>query len=112
MTGVEFPKVDDALLAEAVRRIRAVGDPLKIVLFGSWARGTPHEHSDLDLLIVESTDDRHARVGRYYEALCDLHPSKDIVVYTPHDVEEWSQVPMAFITTILREGQVLYEDPI
>ena len=32
-----------------------------------------------------------------------------IVVYTPREVQEWSQVPQAFATTALREGMVLYE---
>jgi hypothetical protein len=34
----------------------------------------------------------------------------DIVVYTPDEVEEWSQVRQAFITTAVREGKALYEE--
>jgi hypothetical protein len=38
-----------------------------------------------------------------------LFPAKDIVVWTPGEVEEWRSVPNAFITTAVREGRVLYE---
>jgi hypothetical protein len=35
----------------------------------------------------------------------------DIVVYSPEEVREWSEVRQAFVTTAIREGQVLYENP-
>ncbi len=35
----------------------------------------------------------------------------DVVVYTPQEVEEWSAVSQAFITTAVREGKILYEKP-
>lgn len=34
-----------------------------------------------------------------------------MVVYTPSEVEEWREVPQAFVTTAIREGRVLYENP-
>jgi len=36
------------------------------------------------------------------------HP-KDILVWTQNEIDEWENVPNAFITTAVREGQVLYE---
>ena len=33
----------------------------------------------------------------------------DILVYSPDEVQEWSQVRQAFVTTAVREGKVLYE---
>jgi hypothetical protein len=35
----------------------------------------------------------------------------NIVVYSPEEVHEWSEVRQAFVTTAIREGQVLYENP-
>lgn len=111
MPGIATPIVDDALLKEAVRRILRVGSPLRIVLFGSHARGDARPESDLDLLIVEERSDvpRHKRATPYRMALTDVHPSKDIVVYTPEEIEAWSGAPLAFPTAALREGKVLYE---
>ena len=46
----------------------------------------------------------------YYHALAGVFPAKDIVVYTPKEVKEWSDVPNAFVTVALREGKILYGD--
>ncbi|WP_288088501.1 nucleotidyltransferase domain-containing protein [Roseiflexus sp.] len=49
-----YPPVTDALLREIVARICAVGDPIKIILFGSRARGDARSDSDIDLLVIDS----------------------------------------------------------
>lgn len=111
MTQVySYPEVTDELLQEVVARVTSVGDPLKIVLFGSRARGEERADSDLDLLILEESDlPRYKRSGRYRKALLGMFPSKDIVVWTPQEAEDWQAVPHAFITTAMREGRTLYE---
>ena len=100
----------DRLLSEMVSRIRAAADPDRIVLFGSRARGTGRPDSDYDLLVIKpSTRPRHKRSGPLYTRLADLPVEVEIMVYTPEEVEDWSNVPRAFVTTALREGKVLYE---
>ena len=103
----------DATLAEMIRRILAVGEPQKIVLFGSRARGDARADSDYDLLLVEpSMLPRHKRAARYRRALTGLAGAKDILVWTPDEVAQWRDVPNAFVTAAVQEGVVLYERPV
>ena len=104
-------QLDAAWWAEVVRRIVAVAQPDKIILFGSRARGTARPGSDVDLLIVaDSTQPRFKRAARFYGALRDLPVPMDILVFTPQEIREWSGVRQAFVTTAVREGKVLYEN--
>jgi predicted nucleotidyltransferase len=104
-------RVDSRLLREVVRRIRAAAEPQQVILFGSRARGEGHTDSDLDLLIVMDTDlPRHKRPLPFYGALAGLGLAKDIVVYTPAEVEDWKTASCSLVATALREGRVLYEN--
>jgi predicted nucleotidyltransferase len=100
----------EPLLQTIVQRLLAAGQPQKIILFGSQAHGQAGRDSDYDLLVIEnSSQPRYRRSVSYRRALKDLGTSKDIVVWTPREIEEWQNVSNAFITTALREGVVLYE---
>src|SRR5438105_4811850 len=107
-----LPRVNDALLQEIVARIVRVVQPDKIILFGSRGRGDARKDSDIDLLVIApSTEPRYRRAVPLYGALSDIMMPMDIMVYSPEEVEEWSQVQQAFVTTAVREGKVLYENP-
>jgi predicted nucleotidyltransferase len=100
-----------AILRDIVKRIRKEVRPQKIVLFGSRARGQARPNSDYDILIVKRTrSPMHSRMVRAYSALSGLPVPIDIVVYTPAEVRDWSNVRQALVTTAIREGKVLYEE--
>lgn len=106
----EIKAVDHFLIEEVVRRIVKSAHPEKIILFGSYAYGMPYRGSDLDLLVVmESNLPRYKRAVPIYNALAGLLIPKDVVVYTPKEIESWKEVPQAFITTVMRKGKVIYE---
>ena len=111
MKLIKVERVDEEFLKEVVKRIVSAVDPEKIILFGSYAYGMPKKESDLDLLVVvkESSLPRYKRSVPIYKALAGILIPKDIIVYTEKEIEEWSNVPLAFITTIIRKGKVIYE---
>jgi predicted nucleotidyltransferase len=103
-------KIDEKLLKDIVNGILEVTQPEKIILFGSYARGEASEGSDIDILIIQPSNlPRYKRSTPIRLALKGLFPSKDIVVYTPEEVEEWKSASTSFIASVLREGKVLYE---
>jgi predicted nucleotidyltransferase len=53
--------VSEQTLAEVTKRLVNGFHPYKIILFGSQARGTADEHSDIDILVIRPfTGDRFA----------------------------------------------------
>ena len=111
MKYIEVEKVDDELLEKIVQRIRKAVNPVKIILFGSYAYGNPSKDSDLDILVVveslESTR-RELRL-KIRKALREYLVPKGIIVVTKEDIDDWKDVPQAFITSVVRKGRVLYE---
>ena len=100
----------EKILSEIVERIRKSLAPERIILFGSRARDAAQAESDFDLLVIKQSDQpRHRRSAPLYTLLADLPVEVEIMVYTPTEVKEWSNVPQAFVTTAIREGKVLYE---
>ena len=103
-------QIDERLREVIVSRILSVVQPEKIILFGSRVRGTAHPASDIDLLVIaHSEQPRWRRAAPIYGALSDILAAMDILVYSPQEVEEWSEVAQAFVTTAVRQGTVLYE---
>jgi predicted nucleotidyltransferase len=103
-------QIDARLVEEIVRRIVETLSPHKIVLFGSQAWGDARPESNIDLLVIaDSTQPRYRRSAPLYGALSDILMPMDIPVYSPEEVQEWSEVRQAFVTTAVREGKVLYE---
>ena len=102
--------VDETVLAEIVRRLVEAVDPDRIILFGSRARGDDRPDSDVDLMMIKASDDpSHRRAIPAYQALSGLGVSKDVLWYTPEEVEDWAGVRNHVISRALREGRVLYE---
>ena len=112
MKLIEVKKADDKLLQEIVKRIVSAINPKKIILFGSWAYGKPHRGSDLDILVIVdklTTSSRREERIKIRTLLQDIMIPQDIIVATTRDVEEWKNVPQAFITSIIKKGRVIYE---
>ena len=100
----------EALVSTMVDRIVGRFRPLRVVLFGSLARGTATEWSDVDLLVVlsEVSNKRRAAI-EIRRSLGDLPASKDIVVSTPEEIEQRGHIVGSVLHAALREGRIVYE---
>lgn len=83
--------------------------PLKIIVFGSRARGDAAGKSDVDLLVVvdASSDGRDVAV-EMLRALADMPFAKDVVVATPELLERRGDAVGTVYRRALREGTVIY----
>ena len=108
---MELPtRTIDSITDEAVARIRAVVQPERVLLFGSWARGEAGPDSDLDLLIVASFSGSRNEVGlAVLRALADLPVPTDAVVLRPEEWEAWRSVPGTVAYPADQDGRLLYE---
>ena len=100
---------DPMILDELVRRIVDAVHPLRIVLFGSAARGEMGPHSDLDVLVVVP-DGCHTRevAQSVYAQLRGLGYAKDLVIVQESDVDRYRDNPYLIIHDALTQGRELY----
>jgi UTP:GlnB (protein PII) uridylyltransferase len=108
-TGSSMPVSET--LPRVVRRIAKTLKPQKIVLFGSYAYGTPTPDSDVDLLVIMDTEVR-SPIQRAMPVMRLIVPrpfDTDVLVRTPAEIEASQQSGSPFITEILAKGKTLYE---
>lgn len=105
-----FMPVTDQILAEIVRRIVEKFDPERIILFGSYAYGQPHEDSDVDLFVVMESEQRQVQRDVAVSRLISPRPFPvDVIVRTPQEVEQALRKKDFFVREILERGKLLYE---
>ena len=100
------------IIPRMVARIVDQFQPLRVILFGSYARGDANVNSDVDLLVVlpDTTDKRQSAIA-IRRALADFPVPKDIVVTTPEEIARRGNLIGTLLRPALREGKVLYERP-
>lgn len=101
---------------EGISKIQSLLSPIfeknkvkQVVLFGSAARRTETRRSDLDLMIIMESD------KRFFDRFDDFNDifyllkgqALDLLIYTPEELKRISDRP--FIHSLLKEGQLIYE---
>lgn len=105
LAQVSIPSMLDGL----VRRIIAAVHPVRIILFGSAARGEMGPHSDLDVLVVLPTGTEIRRAEEaIYRALWGFGLGTDIVAVTEEDIQRHGSNRYLVIHTALTQGKELY----
>jgi predicted nucleotidyltransferase len=96
------------VIRQYARAIAERFQPEKIILFGSYAYGTPHEDSDVDLLVIKPTWNEHSQAVQIRWALAAPFPM-DLIVRTPKDMKWRLAEGDSFLIEIVSRGKVLYE---
>jgi predicted nucleotidyltransferase len=95
------------LIHRYARAIAAEFHPDQIILFGSYGYGTPHEDSDVDLLVVMPARNQHDQAARIRWRLAAPFPV-DLIVRTPQQMSWRLAEGESFLTAIVSKGKVLY----
>lgn len=104
--------VSKRTLGEIVVRLVALASPVKIILFGSNARGDAQAGSDLDLLVVQKeVIDHYEESLRLNRALGDLMLPIDLLVVSEAELKRYGGVPGTVYYRSLQEGRVIYAQP-
>src|SRR5262245_29655910 len=100
--------VSMAVIRRYAREVAERFDPEKIILFGSYAYGQPHEDSDVDILVVmpaaRNEIDQAIRIDRVIDPPFQL----DLIVRTPKNLAWRLKEGDSFLQEIVGRGKVLY----
>ena len=98
------------LLKEITRRIVALANPRRVVLFGSAMRGKMKKDSDFDMLVVVGKSvHRRQTAQKIYRGLHGVGVSVDVVVVTEEDLKKYGSQIGTVLKPALTKGRVLYE---
>jgi predicted nucleotidyltransferase len=90
------------------RQVAERFDPDRIILFGSYAYGTPHADSDVDILVIMPARNE---LDQSFRIHCTLEPPfpVDLIVRTPRNLKWRLEEGDWFLREVVARGKVLYE---
>lgn len=97
-------------IQQLAREIAGRFSPERIILFGSYAYGSPRADSDVDLLVVmpaRNEIDQSLRIEEYLDPPFAL----DVIVRTPKNLARRLKDGDWFLREVVAQGKVLYEQP-
>jgi len=100
-----YPAIIDQLVNAIIREV----SPLKILLFGSYARGEMGPHSDIDIFIIMPEGIHRRKTAQFlYRKIKGVGIPFDILVATPSDLDKHKDNIGLIYHTILSEGKEVY----
>jgi predicted nucleotidyltransferase len=97
-----------AVIRRYARQVAKRFDPDKIILFGSYAYGTPHVDSDVDFLVVMAARNEIDMSIQIRWAVQAPFPM-DLLVRTPKKLQWRLAEGDWFLREVVSQGKVLYE---
>ena len=97
-------------LPDVVQAIVDDLDPIKIILFGSLARGDEHADSDIDLVVVlPQVDDKHTAAVAVRRATASLPVPLDVIAVDEAELQRRRDEIGSVLQPALQEGEVVHE---
>lgn len=96
-------------LIQITARVARHASPVAVGLFGSYAIGTAHDGSDLDVVVIQrSAQPQNVRRQAMRRLLFGLLQPVDIHVFTPEEWEEQVYAHLSFMWVIARQVRLYY----
>ena len=93
---------------EYSQEVKRILNPDKIILFGSYVNGNPHDESDIDIAVLVSGINGE----NWYNArikLQDIRWNKaNFIDVEPHLLDE-SRDPSGFVEHVVKTGEIIYQ---
>lgn len=103
--------IDPETIEGVAKAIAENFHPEQIILFGSYASGTPTPDSDLDFLVVMESDQPSRKRSIPIRSMFRPSPcAMDILVFTPDEVNKWNGATNHIITEAFLDGRVVYDN--
>ena len=97
-------------IEEIVERIVRAVHPYRIYLFGSRAKGTARNDSDIDLLIIADMEGPRRKRNLTIRELFPMRDfGMDVFVFKPEEFERQKVLANSISSIVSKEGKVLYE---
>ena len=101
ITPAQIQQVSD----EIARRFQ----PERIILFGSYAYGTPTEDSDVDLLVILPFEGKGVKKSTEIDLAVHRGFPMDLIAITPDRLQERLDMEDFFLREVVQKGKVVYE---
>ena len=101
--------VDAAAIQKISDEIAQRFQPERIILFGSYAYGSPNDDSDVDILVILSFEgsikDKMFEIQKFIQSPFSM----DLIVTTPPLLQRRLEMEDYFLQEITQKGRALYE---
>ena len=103
----------ESILASFTQKVKQIyGIRLeKIILYGSYARGTQNTDSDIDIMVVlKNIELQHEKVGIIGSLITEMKEQFNVLISTiPVTFQRYSESQRLFYKNVRKEGIVIYE---
>ncbi len=95
----------NASVKNYLKAVKKIMTPQMVILYGSYARGNPHEYSDIDIAVVVK------KIGRNYFNVCEKLTGLvwDIDTRIEPLLLESEADKSGFLDSILKYGKIIYK---